>query len=349
MGKSTIIPIIVDALNLDPKSVAYVCPTGKACKVLRNKGTPNASTLHSFLYHYYRQSDGTWKHKRRKEPPFPCSLVVLDEASMVSLEMWKELLDFGIPVIATADPFQLPPVGGTPNSTWDYPHIFLDEIHRQAAESDIIRLCYSIRTGKDIPYKKTKEVNVISPKEMANDMLFWADQVLCGRNATRNHYNQLMRKKLYGVEDTTPVIGEKISCKRNNWDLLDITNSEPLVNGEMGYITKITTNKNRLLGTKCTIDFKGDNEFKDVLADYKLLTEGVETVDKSNFRLFPPAFRPNLFDFGYVLSVWRAQGSQYEKVLFIAEEKMKYMTKTDYARYLYTGASRPEKSLILVI
>ena len=47
------------------------------------------------------------------------------------------------------DPGQLPPVKSSAAPILEKPHIFLDEIMRQAQESAIIRLSMHIREGKD--------------------------------------------------------------------------------------------------------------------------------------------------------------------------------------------------------
>ncbi|MBO7211203.1 MAG: AAA family ATPase, partial [Methanobrevibacter sp.] len=52
-GKSTLVKFIVAALNLDPEDVCYIAYTGKAAKVLKEKGCPNAKTAHRLLYQSY--------------------------------------------------------------------------------------------------------------------------------------------------------------------------------------------------------------------------------------------------------------------------------------------------------
>lgn len=54
-GKTSILPTIIEALGLDPKSVAFGAPTGKAAKVMSGKlkafGMPvSAATIHSLIY-----------------------------------------------------------------------------------------------------------------------------------------------------------------------------------------------------------------------------------------------------------------------------------------------------------
>jgi exodeoxyribonuclease-5 len=55
----------------------------------------------------------------------------------------------------------------------------------------------------------------------------------------------------------------------------------------------------------------------------------------------------DLFDFGYALTVHKAQGSQAKRVLLF-EERNKHMTDDDWKRWLYTGITRAEEELTIV-
>ena len=74
-------------------------------------------------------------------------LIVLDEVSMVGEDMARDLMSFGKPILVLGDPGQLPPIQGEGAFTKDAPDIMLTEIHRQAAESAIIRLATMARDG----------------------------------------------------------------------------------------------------------------------------------------------------------------------------------------------------------
>ena len=59
---------------------------------------------------------------------------------MLPKNMWDLLLKYKIYVLAIGDPEQLPPVDPEQfNGVLDHPHIFLDEIVRQAQDSEIIK------------------------------------------------------------------------------------------------------------------------------------------------------------------------------------------------------------------
>lgn len=192
-GKSTLVKFIISALNLNPDDVTYIAYTGKAALVLKEKGCPNAMTAHRLLYQSYPRNDGTFFHKPKRPLDYPYKLIVVDEVSMLPKELWDLLLSHRIPVIALGDPGQLEPIGED-NGILKQPHIFLDEIMRQAQESEIIRLTMDIRDKKPLQLFKGNEVQVYEPYELNNGMLDWADQILCGKNVTRKYLNHLRRQ-----------------------------------------------------------------------------------------------------------------------------------------------------------
>jgi exodeoxyribonuclease-5 len=351
-GKSTLIKFIISALDVNPERVAYIAYTGKAAQVLRNKGCPTAMTAHRLLYKSLQRADGTFIHISRESLNSDCDIVVVDEVSMLPKQMWELLLSHNVYVIACGDPGQLPPIGEE-NGILDHPHIFLDEIMRQAAESEIIRLSADIRTGKIIKPYKGSEINVVRQRDLCDGMFTWADQILCGKNITRHTMNNYYRNMRYGEDIPAPIVGDKVICLKNNWDKITAT-GDALVNGTIGTIEEIATYPNPWLNPMCIIDFAPetidetdprDQVFHELLMDYKLITTKEATVNKENFRMFPKQLRPEQFDYGYCITVHKSQGSEYDKVL-VLEEMLK---RADHARWLYTAVTRASQKLTLVL
>ena len=358
-GKSTLVKFIVQALDIDPNYVCYIAYTGKAAKVLRDKGCSNAMTAHRLLYQSFPRADGTFYHKIKRPLDWPYKLIIVDEISMLPKEIWELLLSHNIHVICLGDPFQLPPIGED-NQVLYNPHIFLDEIMRQAQESEIIRLTMDIRDGKSLTPYKGKEIQIIDPKDIVGGMYGWADQIIVAKNLTRRNINSQMRHMLFGVDNEVPVEGDKIICLRNAWDFVTEA-GDVLVNGTIGTINNIRYNKNHpFLKPQMTVDFVSDDYtdfdievspfdiyFRDLNIDYKLLTTGEPTVTEKNFRRFPKQFRPLTFDYGYCITCWKAQGSEYPKVL-VFEENFPKKNSLDHLKYLYTAATRASEKLVIV-
>lgn len=351
-GKSTLVKFIVEALQIPQSDVCYIAYTGKAALVLKEKGCPNSMTAHRLLYKSFPRRDGTFYHMPKRPLDYPYKLIILDEVSMFPKEMWELLLSHGIHIIALGDPGQLPPIGDD-NGILAQPHVFLDEIMRQAQESEIIRLTMDIRAGKPLQLFKGNEVQIIDKSELVDGMLLWADQIICAKNETRRNINQLIRQYKYGVDvGLAPVNGDKVICLRNDWDRPNL-NGDVMVNGMIGTITNIQYGKpNQWLETDLIADVIPDGyeeddmfaSFDELHIDYKLLTSGEPTVNKKNFKRFPPVIKPKEFDYGYCITCHKSQGSEYDKVLVFEE----FLRGGDHARWLYTACTRAKKKLVIV-
>ena len=180
-GKSTLVKYIVAALDIDECDVCYVAFTGKASLVLKEKGCPNAMTAHRLLYKSFPRRDGTFAHVPKYPLDRDYKLVVVDEISMLPKAIWDLLLSHHIHVIALGDPGQLPPIGES-NKVLDKPHVFLDEIMRQAQESEIIRLTMQIREGKPLVPFIGNEVQVLTKNDVVSGLYTWADQIIAAKN-----------------------------------------------------------------------------------------------------------------------------------------------------------------------
>ena len=316
-------------------------------------------TAHRLLYKSRPRDDGTFIHIP-VDTLAPYKLIVVDEISMLPKRMWEQLLYYHVHVIALGDPGQLPPVAAENNGALEHPHVFLDEVMRQAAENEIIQLTMDIRAGNPLQYKLGNEVRVVGREELLKPgFLFWGDQIICGKNDTRRYINQRMResywKDQYQVE---PIIGDRLICLRNDWEIINET-SDALVNGLTGSLAGIRYAEdgreiNPWMERTPIIDFQPDIEgtaaFYGIEADYKLLMTGETTVTRgynSNWKKIPKAYHPHEFDYGYAITCHKSQGSEFDKVI-VLEEFLKSESREDHIRWLYTAATRAAQKLIIV-
>ncbi|MEP9415447.1 AAA family ATPase [Gordonia sp. VNQ95] len=115
-GKTTLLRALVEHLNPAPGSVLLLAPTGKAKVQLASKVGLTAKTLASHLLptHRYDPDTGQYIVRGDDQPRHHHSLVVIDEASMLTEEMLAATLDSLAHVdrlILVGDPRQLPPIG----------------------------------------------------------------------------------------------------------------------------------------------------------------------------------------------------------------------------------------------
>ena len=359
-GKSTLVKFIINALpgiNID-KDVVYTSFTGKATQVLSKKGNKNTSTLHKLLFESFPRPDGTFI--RRPVSHIPYKVVVVDEISMAPKSLVSRLMNYNVYVIGLGDPFQLPPVDKEEdNHLLDNPHVFLDEIMRQAAESEIIQLTMKIRNKEPIPYMKGKEVQIIKKEELNTGMLFWADQILAATNATRVKLNNEMRQ-LLGRGDA-PEDGDKVICCRNYWDLSSNENTA-LINGTIGTIKNsyssfhmipafLTADRKQKRVDVLCAEFIGDcgETYGGLIMDKKMILQGEKALDwKTEYRLGKKHAHliPLEFTYAYAITCHKSQGSEWDKVLVI-EERFPF-NEEEHARWLYTACTRAADKLVLV-
>lgn len=258
---------------------------------------------------------------------------------------------------------QLPPVDeNQDNHLLDSPHARLTEIMRQAAESEIIRVSADIRLDRPLKPFKGKEVQIVTREELSNGMLLWADEVICNMNKTRNNLNEQIRR-LLGYNTPYPVEGDKMICLRNYWKEIS-QEGNALINGTLGNIN-ITKQgqiylplKYRKQNDKPYVDetrarlYTDGNDIIDVVIDNKYLLTGEKSLNTkvernmSHSKFFHRQV-PKEFAYGYAITTWKSQGSEWDKVLVIDESFP--FEKELHKQCLYTAVTRAAKKLVLVL
>ena len=329
VGKTTLARHIAEGARGEAVFAAF---TGKAALVLRSKGCVGATTIHSLIYNASEGADGAPSFTLNHDGPASrASLIVIDECSMVDEELGRDLLSFGKPILVLGDPAQLPPVRGGGFFTAAEPNVMLTEIHRQAADNPIIRLAGAVRLGEDLPYGDYGAAKVIRRQEISAPMVLEADQVLVGLNKTRRLYNQRIRA-LKGLSEILPVAGDKLVCLRND-------RVKGLINGGLWRVEELNgLKKDYVKMTVRSEDETGRSATK--VAVHKSFFEGLE-----GDLPYPIRKESDEFDFGYALTVHKAQGSQWDNVVLFDES---YAFREHRSRWLYTAVTRAARRLVVV-
>lgn len=243
----------------------------------------------------------------------------------------------------------------------DNPHVFLDEVMRQAKESEIIQLSMLIRKGAPLQSFKGKDAMVLSRKDLNTGMLAWADQIICATNKTRHNINKQMREIL-GYEKPLED-GERVVIKRNYWDIFN-EDEDVIVNGSTGIIRNPFESYFRLAPlVKNSIDpvpiFIGSfypeigKPFHNLDIDKNFLINEESSIDwntqiklTKHKRKTGQDLIPKELTYGYAVTCHVAQGSQYDKVLVI-EEKFPF-DELEHRRWLYTASTRATSRLVLI-
>ncbi|TBW40877.1 ATP-binding protein [Siculibacillus lacustris] len=334
-GKTTLARHLAEGIS---GPVAFGAFTGKAALVMRSKGCDGASTIHSMIYRPKRPAEDEEEEEtfsfalNRQSEASKASLIVIDECSMVDEELGKDLLSFGKPTLVLGDPAQLPPVKGGGFFTEAQPDVMLTQVHRQAADNPIIRLSMEVREGRELAIGDHGDTQIIRRRDISADRILSADQVLVGRNKTRHLYNKRIRE-LRGYTSPTPEVGEKLVCLRND-------KTKGLQNGGLFRVTRIKEPKNGFL--------KFDLAAEETVEKRRIAASVLPAFFEGGEEALPFALRrrSDEFDYGYALTVHKAQGSQWDDVVLFDES---FAFREHRARWLYTGITRAAERLTLVV
>ncbi len=375
-GKSTSVEYIVDELGLDKKNeVKYVAFTGQAAVNLNKKGN-TATTIHRLIYDVFEDPrTHIIKFKLKDELEGNPRLILIDEVGMVSQKMLDDLLSFGIPVIAMGDKEQLKSFGDDVNNLLDHPDAELNTPMRQALDSPILRVAYKVLSGQTITHSDASSEGVfIVPKHQIPDhYLTTADQILAGTNRTVDKINNRIRFDIFGLTSPFPYDNEKLMCLQNNWtreiypysDQPDFAQS--LTNGLTGYGFNFKDYNEKLHTftlsfTPSYIDEKDvndENTFHDVIVDALYFRDNIRNDDalfkddkykrimyrrkvdqQTNFT------KINKFMPGYAETTYKAQGSEWDNVLYYDEF---WGGRDMFKRQRYVAITRAKKNLIIAL
>ncbi|MEN3792965.1 ATP-dependent RecD-like DNA helicase [Fulvimarina sp. MAC3] len=340
-GKTTLARHFAEGVD---GAVQFAAFTGKAAQVLRSKGAKSARTIHSLIYRpkgeEQVEDEGTGTARvsptfslNRQSPVAKAKLVVIDECSMVDEALGQDLMSFGTPILVLGDPGQLPPVSGGGFFTDAEPDFLLTEIHRQARDNPIVRLALDVREGKQIMHGDYGTVQVIGKREVEQARVLAADQVLVGTNKTRRAYNRRLRE-LKGFTDELPMVGDKLVCLRND-------PQKGLLNGSLWQV--MTASKESVKPGINLIVKPDDDDIDKGAAKIRLLKAAFEDAEAD----IPWATKKRFddFDYGYALTVHKAQGSQWDDVMLFDEG---WAFRETRERWLYTAITRAAKTLTIV-
>ncbi len=151
-GKSRTVAAVVTLLMAKGKEVALAAPTGRAAKRLEELTDHPAVTVHRLL----GAQGMTGGFARNEEWPLDADVVVVDEASMLDVELTAALLEAcpdGTHLVLVGDPAQLPSIGpghvlGDLIDSGVVPVTELTTLYRQAEGGAIARLANAVRGGE---------------------------------------------------------------------------------------------------------------------------------------------------------------------------------------------------------
>ncbi len=341
-GKTTLLRSLLVALDDAGIRPMLAAPTGRAARRLAEATGRDAKTLHRLLEY----SPDSGEFLRGEMLPLRTSYLIVDEASMMDVELASSLLSALLPtatLVLVGDRDQLPSVG--PGSVLKdviasglAPVIELREVYRQAKASMIVANAHRINRG-------------LMP-EITNDAQ--GDFFFLERNAPEDvlaTIKQLVQARLvgnFGIRDSgeiqviTPMNRGPIGVHALNQELRQLLNpsgkalragerdfregdriiqlhnnyEKQVFNGDIGKVARIDAERGRL-----EVAFEDDNRV------------GYDVGELDELAL------------AYAISVHKSQGSQYPAVVMPLHPSHYLMLRRNL---LYTAITRAERVCVLV-
>lgn len=342
VGKTTIVKSIITILEDKELAILLAAPTGRAAKRLSESTGLEAKTIHRLL----EFDPVERKFKRDLDNPLECQLLVIDESSMVDVQLMNSLVR-AIPetaaVILVGDVNQLPSVGAGQVlsdiiQSESVLVVTLNEIFRQAKTSKIITNSHAINSGlmpdlsnniegdfffvsSETPEDAAKKIVEIVKERIPKRWNFDPVkdiQVLCPANIggmgakslnieLQKHLNPSVTEKVERF-GITFAVRDKVMQIQNNYD-------KEVFNGDVGFISSISMEDKELV-----ICF----DAKEIAYEFDELDEVV---------------------LAYACTIHKSQGSEYPVVVIPVMMQHFMMLQRNL---IYTGVTRGKKLVILV-
>lgn len=370
VGKTTLIKVLGHEFGA-PMAIA---PTGKAALRVREATGLEARTIHRWIYKpVVDPKTGVLKFARREgnDLEIPRSrMVILDEASMVGPEIWKDVRQVceqhDLKLIVIGDGFQLPPVQNRDAKPFSVltsafalelgaERVEMTEVLRQAQDSPVIRASMALRAGWGInAFRELDKFDRSNFGQAAMNCHKWGGITICHRNSTRYQLNAMFRASL-GIYDEMPQPGEPLLVLKNAYEV-GLVNGESIAFGgwshePMQYTRVFDRYKNKEENTRFGGAFVGDGITAtlsieelhgrlesspvpiEIAASRWARTENVLAGDRIASHVHA--------HFGYVYTAHKAQGSQWPGVLVVMENSVR-LDEEEGRRWGYTAVTRAQ-------
>jgi exodeoxyribonuclease V alpha subunit len=342
VGKTASMRALVDLLRTNKKSVRLCAPTGKAARRLAELTGADATTIHRLLEYVPGEGFG----RDASDPIDACDMLIVDEASMLSLRLAEPLLDAVGPrthVLLVGDVDQLAPVG--PGRVLDdliasgaVPVTRLTTIFRQAARSLIVRAAHAINHGEPPPAVPSEDglrdfflIERPSPGAVFDEVISLAAERL------PRHYSL---DPMADLQVLAPMYKGPVGIDAINAELRARLNPDGAAIAGTAFRLH-----DKVLQTKNNHEHQVMNGETGVLVHHDDDRDRVILATDDGRRVSLPVRDLDTFKLGFASSVHKAQGSQWRAVV-VALSRGHHVMLT--RNLVYTGLTRAAELLVLV-
>ena len=364
-GKTTTIHAMIAFFEREGLSIALAAPTGRAAKRMTEATGYEAKTIHRLLELSYmpEESDGKMQFGRNEENPLDIDVLIIDEMSMVDLQLMHTLLHAIVPgtrLVLVGDKDQLPSVGAGSVlkdliESKAFSVITLTKIFRQAQQSDIVLNAHKINQGKplelnnkskDFFFLKRDDSNVIMRVVLA-----LVQEKLPKYVEAESFDIQVlapMRKGLLGVERLNVILQQylnppdkKKAEKEYGDGLFRVGDKVMQIKNNYQLEWEIAT-KYGLVVDKGVGVFNGD---MGRIVEIDHYSEIVEVEYEEKKRVKYPFSSLDELELAYAVTVHKSQGSEYPAVVIPLLQGPRQLY---HRNLIYTAVTRAKKCVTIV-
>ncbi len=356
-GKTTTVKGIIANLERKNVTILLCAPTGMAAKRMSDVTGREAKTIHRLLEVEWSEDDKP-VFRRNAGNPLACGAIIVDEVSMVDVELMASLLDalpLGCRIILVGDSDQLPSVGpgnvlGDIIASGVMPVVCLTEIFRQAQKSLIVMNAHRIIHGELPILNKTDNDFFFMPRENGS--------------ATSDTVTSLVSKRLPDAYGFSPIMDIQVLCPSKRGE-----RGPQNLNKRLQAVIKPPDRSKNELRTPAGRIFREGDRVMQIKNNYNIHwkkgieeNDGVFNGDIGLIRKINYLTAQMLIDFdgriaeyptdnlselelAYAITVHKSQGSEYPVVILPLIDCPKPLM---YRNLLYTAVTRAKKILIIV-
>ncbi len=358
-GKTTTLDGILDLFDRMKLKSLLAAPTGRAAKRLSDLTGREASTIHRLLEAQFDPESGAMVFTHNEDDPLDVEAVVVDETSMVDLQLMQSLLRALPPrcrLVLVGDPDQLPSVG--PGNVFSdlirsgvLPMVRLTEIFRQARESLIVMNAHAVNQGH-LPQLTVKDRDFFFLKRRTAESVVDTICDLCDRRLPEN-----MGIPPAEIQVLSPTRKQETGTVNLNKRLQAVLNPPTPTKAERQRGETVFREGDRVMQIRNNYDIvwkrtdglgSGVGVFNGDMGVITTINHSTETLtvvfDDDRTASYEFDMLSEL-ELAYAMTVHKSQGSEYRAVILTAWSGSPYLLSRSI---LYTAITRARQMLIIV-